>query len=340
MALQTGTLGKFWFGPQIARETAATTFYAFRGNALDLAPGQQFRNIGPMVGGSFLPADSIKTAAFSGGGVTMPPILDDYLGWLLYAFTGSVTSNDMGDNSYEHYFPSGADSTAPTTYLTGRRQIPGGTVHYEQMEDLVISRMLFNLAGGEYVSARFDMMGRTITAPDGAAWVHTPKGYDSVPISCRGGVELPDGSSLETASAATIEVVNVIPPINRVLTVGSYYPYDYPILTRNITFSFDHLYETDTLYELLYWNGTAWQPTIYSTTFDVYVQSASDITGASDPYELKFWSANMEWTCEPLRLVGGDLILLRITGTMAAATSGFDWYVRLKNNTEEYVWPT
>jgi len=55
---------------------------------------------------------------------------------------------------------------------------------------------------------------------------------------------------------------------------------------------------------------------------------------------LKFWSANMEWTCEPLRLVGGDLILLRITGTMAAAASGFDWYVRLKNDTSEYVWPT
>lgn len=340
MSLQSGSLGKVWFGPQVAKETPATTYYGFKGNAVDLAPGQLFRNVGPLVGGSFLPGGSIKTAAFGGGGIVMPPSLDDFIVWLLYAFAGTCTSNDMGDSTYEHVMPSGADSSAPGKYLTGRRMIPGTANQYEQMEDLVPTRILLGITPGEYVTMRYEAIGRTISAPDGSAWTYTPKNEVSVPIACRGGLELPDGSSLATATGATLELVNVVPDLRRVLVVGSYYAYDFPVTARAITLSFTHLYETKTLYENFYWNGTAWQPSIYSTSMDVYVQSPGDITGAALPYQLKLWASNVDWSCEPIGLVGGDLVEMRITGTVAAAASGFDWYFNVRNGTATYTWPT
>jgi len=342
MSLQSGSLGKFWLGPQAAKGTAAETFYAFRANLVDVAPGQMFRNIGPQVGGTFLPGGSIKTAAFSGGGVVMPPVLDDYLGWLLYAFAGSVTSNTLTDgvSYYEHYFPSGADSSAPGKYLTARRVIPGTAAMYEQMEDLVPTRLLLTITPGEYATMRYDVVGRTISAPDGSGWTHSAKDEASIPISCKGGLEFPDGSDIETATAVSIELVNIVPDMRRVQTVGSYYPYDFPVLGRNITLSFQHLHETKTLYSLFYWNGTAWQPTVYSTSFDVYVESTGDMTGTSTPFELKVWGNNVDWACDPIRLAGGELIGMAVTGSVARATSGYDWYMRLRNLTSAYAWPS
>jgi len=343
MSLQSGSLGRLWFGPQTAKGTAATTYYGFRANVGDVAPGQLFRNVGNLVGGSFLPGGSIKTAAFGAGGITLPPPLENYLGWLLYAFAGTVTSNTLSDSVsyYEHYFPSGADSTAPGKYLTARRTIPGGSAQYEQMEDLVPSRILLGITPGEYVTMRFDAMGRTISAPDGSGWTFTSEDETSVPIACRGGLEMPDGSSLSTATGAALEIINVLPPMNQVLVVGSYYPYDFPVLTRAITLSYTHLYETNTLYTNFYWNGTAWQPTIYSTSLDVYVQSTGYMTGTSaTPYEFKLWANNVDWACDPITLAGGQLIGMRITGSVAKASSGFDWYMRLRNLTASYTWPT
>jgi len=340
MSLQSGTEGKFWFGPQTGKGTAASTYYSFLASLVQVAPQQMVRSLGPVVGGRFLPYGLIKTAAWGGGPVVLPPILDDYIGWLLYAFAGTCTSNDMGDSTYEHTMPSGADDSAPGKYLTARRKIPGTADQYEQMEDLVPYRIVLGITPGEYVNMRYETIGRTVSAPDGSGWSFSAKDETSIPIACRGGLELPDGSSLATATGAALEIVNVIPDLGRVLVVGDYYPYDFPVLTRAITLSFTHLYETNTLYQNFYWDGTAWKPDVYSTSMDVYVQSTTDISGASAPYELKLWAQNVDWACAPLNLAGGGLLEFAITGTVSQASSGFDWYFRLKNATSEYTWPT
>jgi hypothetical protein len=342
MSLQSGSLGKFWLGPQEAKGAAAETYYGFLANLVDVAPGQMFRNVGPQVGGTFLPGGSIKTAAFSGGGVVMPPPLDDYLGWLLYAFAGTCSSNTLTDsvNYYEHWFPAAADNTAPGKYLTARRSIPGATTLYEQMEDLVPTRMLLTLTPGEYATMRYDVVGRTISSPDGSSWTHTPKDETTVPISCKGGIEFPDGTDISTATAVSIELANIVPDMRRVLTLGDYYPYDFPVLGRNITLSFQHLYEDKDLYSNFYWNGEAWTPVVYSTSFDVYVESAGNMTGTSTPFALKVWASNVDWACDPIRLAGGELIGMAVTGTVVRADGGMDWACMLRNLTASYTWPT
>lgn len=343
MSLQSGSLGRLWLGPQSARESAATTYYGFKANVVDLAPGQMYRGVGNLVGGSLLPGGQIKTAAWVEGGLVMPPPLDDQIGWLLYAFAGSVSSvSDVPvASTYQHVFPSGGlDSTAPQKYLTGRRSVPGTTTSlYEQFQDLKVARLQFNLAPGEFTSLRADFLGRVPSNPDGSGWSYSAKNEDSVPISCKGTFELPDGTPNEVSTAIVLDMVNIMPDMREVLVGGSYYPYDFPVLGRQITVQFQALWDEPTLYESLHYSGTAWSPIVYNSDFEVSVESASVITG-STPYSLLFYGGSIDWTCEPVALRGASLVQMRMTGTIADADSGPDWYLRLQNGTNGYAWPT
>jgi len=340
MSLQAASLGRFWLGPQTARGIAATgTYYPMKANMINVGGQQLTTNVGQLVGGSFMPGDSVKTAAFSGGSLVMPPALDDYIGWLLYSFAGSVSSVNNGDSTYTHYFPQAADSTAPTKYLTARRSVPGTAVMYEQMIDMIPARMMFGFTPGEFTTLRADLLGRTPSNPDGSAWSFSgAKGQSSIPIGCSGTFELPDGTPVETSSAVQLDLQNIVPNIQDVLTLGSYYPFDFPVLGRNITVSFQHLWETKDLYTSMYYSGGTWNLDLYNTTLDFEVESNGYITG-SLPYKLRFYGANVQWQCQPLELRGGDLVRLQMVGTVAAATSGFDWYLALTNGTATYAWP-
>lgn len=339
MSLQSGSLGRFWLGPQTGRGTAATTFYGFKANLVDVSPAQDYRDIGQLVGGSLLPGGSVKTAAWTAGGMVMPPPLDDYLGWLLFAFAGTVSSVDNGDSTYSHYFPAGADETAPGKYMTARRRVPGTAVLYEQMEDMVVSRLLWGLTPGEFTTLRADLVGRTPSNPDGSGWGYDAKDETSVPISCKGAFELPDGTPVETSAAVTLEMANVVPDLRQVQTMGSYYPFDFPVLGRQITISFQHLWETKDLYVSNYYDTGAWTPLVYSSALDMYVQSPANITG-SVPYELRFWAPKVDWRCQPVALAGGELIRMQMQGTVTDYTSGYDWWLSIKNETADYTWPT
>lgn len=340
MSLQSATLGRFWIGPQTAKESAATTYYPFKGNLIDAAPGQMTRNLGSMVGGSLLPAGSIKTAAWSGGGMTLPPPLDDYIGWLLYAFAGTASTVDNGDSTYTHYFPSGADSESVARYLTARRTIPGSSTLYEQMEDMVPVRLLWSFTPGEFAVLRSDMIGRTPTKPTSFDTTFNAKDQSSVPIACKGHFELPDETPITTATAVTLEIANLVPDLRQVLTLGSYYPLDFPVLGRAATINFSYLWENSTLYETLYYSGTAWSPIIYNSSVEVEVQSPGFITGAL-PYKLSFYADSVDWQCQPIALAGGDLVQLNMTGSIAdSSAAGHDWYLALTNGTASYTWPT
>jgi hypothetical protein len=339
MTLQPASLGRTWLGPQAEKGTAATTFYGFKANLAGLTPQELIRNVGALVGGSLVPPGSIKTAAWSGGALIMPPALDDQIGWLLYSFAGSVSSVDNGDGTYTHYFPSGADSVAVEKLLSARRSVPGSSVLYELMIDQQVYRLLWGLTPGEPATLRAEMIGREPSNPDGAAWTFSGKSETTVPITCKGSFELPDGSPLTAATGVVLNMINVVPDVARVLVGGSYYPHSFPVINRAIGVQFSFLWENPTLYQSLYYSAGSWNPVIYSGSFNCEVQSPGFITGAL-PYKLEFYAQAMNWTCQPLQLRGGDLIEMGMTGTLKDSDSGHDWYLALTNGTEEYAWPT
>lgn len=340
MSLQPASLGRLWLGPQTALGSAASTYHAFQANLLGLTPQQMAQALGQMVGGNLVSAGRVKTAAWAGGAVVMPPVLDEYIGWLFYAFAGSVSSVDNGNSTYTHTFPQGADSTAVEKYLTGRRSVPGASTLYEQMQDLRVYRLLFGLTAGDFATMRAEFMGRVPTNPDGSGWTFSAKQpEDSTPITCNGHFEVPDGTAIETATGVSLELINVIPDLRRVLVIGDPYPVDFPTMERVARVRFTFLWENKDLYSELYYDTGAWDTQQYSSSFEVNVQSGGKITG-SLPYQLTFYAQHMDWEAEPLALRGGDLVEMGMTGTLKRATSGQDWRLQLTNGTESYAWPS
>lgn len=338
--LQPASLGRFWLGPQSAKDSPATTYYGFRANLAALAPNQQLATVGPTVGGTLTPPGSVKVSAMGAGEIVMQPALDDYLGWLLYAFAGSVSSVDNGGGIYTHHFPSGADDDVVSTYLTARRKIPGSANLYEQIADVRPYRLLLALQPASFAMLRTECVGRTITSPDGAAWTYAAKGpEDSCPVSCLGHIELPDGTVLNAVNGVSIDIASAVPRVQDVQVNASLYPYDFPVVQRNIQVAFNLLWENPDLYNSVYYDGTDLALPVHSTSFDVLSQSAGYITGTTR-YELGFWCGEMDWQCQPLRLQGGSLVECQFVGTMHTAASGIDWELTLKNGTAGYSWPT
>ena len=343
MTLQAASLGRVALGPQASKGTAAldASFVPYKANLVGLNASQTLTRIGQLVGGSLVSGGAIKTAAWGGGALVMPPALAGNLGWLLYAFAGSVSSVDNTDGTYSHVFPAGADTAAVDKYLTSRKKVPGSTALYEQITDLRPFRMLFGVTPGQYANFRAELIGREPSNPDGAAWdfetgLEAPE--TSTPVSANGTFNLA-GSPINTTNGVQLDMVNAVPGLQRVMVNGSLYPYDFPVLERVVTVSFNFLWENPDLYKQIFYGSTAAiEPLVYSSAYDLTVQSAGMITGVL-PYELKFEAANVDWEASPVDLRGGDLVEMAVSGTLKAAVSGYDWRLTLTNDVAAYTWP-
>lgn len=348
--MNSGTLGSFGFYPQVSRGTAPSSveYYWMEGNLVQPAPQQLIRNIGQTVGGSLLPSRSLKTAAWSGGRIVLPPTMIGNLGWLFYGFAGSVDTTDNADGTYTHQFPNGGlDNVSPSKYLAFHRITPtdDGTLG-EEMLDQVIHTITLGAVPGELSTMQIDSLGRSFSASDdvsGTGWTPSFEDVGCLPMIAKGHFEMPDGTAATNATGITVEMRSIIPDIRRVLVAGAYYPLDFPVTGRALTVSWTALWDNEDLYKACYYNASgAWEPAVYTTTLDITMESPFDIygTGTDLPLSLKFYGGQVEWEAEPLSLQGGDLIEMRMTGTVTNVASGEDWYLELTNEQANYTWPT
>jgi len=353
--MQSGTGGAFGFFPQtaVATEPTVDEYYWMEGNLVQPGPQQLVRNVGQTVGGSFLPARSLKTAAWSGGRLVLPPVMVGYLGWFFHAFAGSYSGVDNTDGTFTFTFPdSGLDNDPPAArYLAFHKIIPvdGGGNFAETMLDQIPHTITLGCVPGELATCQMDFLGRSFSSEDdasGTGW--TPGDYEDIgilPLITKGHFELPDGSAADNATGVTIELRNLIPDLRRVLVAGSYYPLGFPVMGRALTVSWTALWKNATLYKACYYNASgAWNPSVYSTDLDILMESPLDAygTGLDLPMSLKFFGGQVEWEAEPISLQGGDLIEMRMTGTLTNTASGTDWYLALTNEqaVDYYDWPT
>lgn len=300
--LQPAQLGGLGIYGQTALGTAGTgsEYYWFKHNLNDIGPSEIIRDVGQLVGNTLLPAGRMKTGVFSGGRLTMPPALDDYIGWLLYAFAGAKegTSDVNGDGTFINYFPdkTTGDVTVPALYLTLHKLMTSDDATYdygEQFMDATVARFQLAVTGGELVTCMFDFLAKLPSPQDVTratpeqGWDPTeagyePKGKKSIPIASRGKFELPDGDSLTTVNAWMVDFVNVTPGVGEVMVVGSFYPHSFPVTGRVPIFNWTQLVENFSLYKDMFWLGSAWTSRIYEADFDAAVQSAFMIESAYD----------------------------------------------------------
>lgn len=350
--MQSGTIGDFGFYPQVSKGAApsAVEYYWYQANMAAPAPNQLVRNIGPLVGGSFLVGPSTKTAAWAAGQAIVPPALEDNIGWLFYTFAGGMSTTDNTDGTYTHTFPaSGADTVAPEKYMAVRRILPedGGTKFGETMLDNKIVRLVFGCAPGEYMSLQADFLGRSFESTrtvTGTGWTPAYEDLATVPIVAKGKFELPDGTALGNATGITVEMVNVVPDLRQMLVAASYYPADWPVLTRALTVTWTALWEDADLYESVYYDSAdgSWNPVVYTTDLDMEFETPGDDygTGTDLPMKLGFFANKIEWTARPVELEGGALLGLQMTGTVIDNSAGAEWSMTLTNEQATYTWPT
>ena len=304
--LQAAKLGGFGVYPQTALGTPAssTDFYWFKHEMTDVGVQQVVRELGNLVGAGLLPAGQLKTGAFTGGRVSMPPALDDYIGWLFYALAGAKegTPDNNGDGTYIHYFPdkTTGDTVTPNKFLTARKLVPTyGTYDLgEQLADCTMTRCQLAIAGGQFVSTMWEMIGLaptktnvTSASPEqgwdpygtGAGGTYAAKGKASVPIASKGLIQLPVATSLEGAQAMTIDLANVVPGYDDVAVIASYYPHSFPVLARVPVLGYRQLYTSMDLYQTAFYDGAGnWSPLTFNTSFTVEAQSGELVRASQD----------------------------------------------------------
>lgn len=165
----TAQAGIFGFGPQIAMESPATTFYRHKATLIDLGVLDDIR-VGPLeIGSGPFPTFPYKAGYVVGGGVEIQPRLEDTLGWLLYAALGDVASS--GGPAYAHAFTPLAADQSFVRWMSLRKYIPQkeGDVTTDLGElytDCKPVALTLTLANDAPVTARWDFMGRTFELID------------------------------------------------------------------------------------------------------------------------------------------------------------------------------
>jgi hypothetical protein len=344
----------FGLGPQTAKEVIATTYYRYKALAIG-AGGVEDNRISPLeVGGTPYPTGAYKAGAFFAGDVTLQPRLEGDIGWVLYAATGSVsTVNDSPEAGlYTHYFAPLTTNTAYLPWLSAREHVPGATGTADDWgvvgQDIKIPRLRIVVPQNGTVTSIISLLGRVptwSTAPDVWTWADVFEDFDSVPVSCCGHFEVPDGSEV-AALGVSIDLVNQLTTPRQEMIVGAYYPDDIAVVSRTLTVSWVYKWADPDLVMALLTNAgsgasVAWSPVVYSTNLDLTVESPDNISGMANPFSLKVTAQSCNWqTPGPVELAGGDMIRQRYTGTVLEPAAGDYFQMALVNEQATYTWPS
>lgn len=293
MDLQAGKAGGWGIFPQVSEgaDPGDVDPYWFRGNLFDMAPMEQTRELGDLVGSGLLPGGLLKTGIASGGRAVMPPALDDYIWWLVYAAAGAQESSpDVVETGaiYKHYAPdkTAGDLTWPAKYLAAYRIVPShGTDLGEILLDQTVARIQFGFAGMEIVTFQADFMGKDPYSEDAdgsGVWekVNAAKGQLSVPIGSLpvNSFQVPVATSVEGAQAIMVDVANRIPGIRDVAQVGQYGPHSWPVLGRAVVATVRQLYTSSDLYRSMIYDAAGnWNPIVFNSSLQISGQSPNYI---------------------------------------------------------------
>jgi hypothetical protein len=345
----TGALG---WAPQAALGTAGLAADTYWHKALDVGMAQTSldNTFPPEVGGTLLPSGAFRGGYWVGGDVSMIPRLTKAIGWLLYAFAGSVSST--GSGPYMHIFPAGADDTIPTKYMTFKKIVPvtSGNTMGEIYQDCKVMGLQIDATPGNMITMRVNALGLSSTFvdnPTGAGWAPSTdnggyEAYTAAPIACGGTFELPDGTPITSMTNVSLNLALGGMNPQQEMVLGSYSPDDITILSRNITVTGTFRWKNSTLYRNLTYNGAdAWSPIVWTggQPFEVNFETPTAVFNSATGV-LGLWAQTMTWSAQPLRLRGGDIVVMQMTGTVLdTGDASQDWRLYLRNSTSSYAWP-
>lgn len=339
VSAQTGAIG--WKIQSAKGAAPAAPYYWHKVISAEFAPVQDQRPMPPEVGGSGLPSSTLKTGAWGAGRMSIIPRLNS-IGWLLLSALGEATASGTGP--YYHAFPGAADALA-TRYLSVRRVVPQASGKFgETFSDAKVVALSFTAVPGQQLAVEAQLAALSFSAtatPTGAGWDPTTDGgYESeanIPIATKGSIELPDGTPHTTITNFRLDIVNNTPNIQEERVLGSYFPHDVTVLSRNIIIRMTMFWQDALLWRNIYYNGgTSWSPDVWwgGSPFQAEFQTPGNMAGAGygGRFGISIPSNGIAWSCDPVPLAGGRTIMMNLTGIVNDNSTGLDYEVYIANS--------
>jgi len=339
----TGVLS---YGKQSAKGSTATTWYRHRATDIDFGPVQTMAAIPLEVGGTVVPTGSYKQGAYVAGGATLHPRMEGDFGWIMEGLMGSVSTDGgpVGD-TYDHTFKFNSANPHDVPWMSVRKFIPGSDSLGEIGTDCKVASATMTFPQNGIMQARIDWIGRTPSWDDDPSFSYADafEDYTSIPVTSMtaSSIKLPEFSASELpVTALTVTMTNNLTTPQQEMVIGSQHPDDFTVVSRAATIRATVKWADPDLYQTIYTgttSGVAWDDACYYSDFEAIVLSPYNITG-STPYRMEIDASNVAWQVDgPVRLAGGDLLMLNLMGTVVEADSG-DEYIQfmMRNGQEDY----
>ena len=318
------------YGKQSAKGSTATTWYRHRATDIDFGPIQTMAAIPLEVGGTVVPTGSYKQGAYVAGGATLHPRMEGDFGWIMEGLMGSVsTSAGPAADTYDHKFQFASD-VGSLPWMSVRKLVPGSSQIGEIGTDCKVAAVTMRVPQNGIMQARVDWLGATPSWESNPSWTYAGafEDYSSIPVTSQtaASIKLPEFSASELpVTALTVTMTNNLTTPQMEMTIGKQHPDDFAVVSRAATIRATVKWADADLYRTLYTGGTsgvAWNDACYYSDFEALVQAPYNITGTT-PYEMVINASNVAWQVDgPVRLAGGDLLMLNLMGTVVEQDSG------------------
>lgn len=356
------------------RRTVDSDFSYFPLTEFGMGAVKNQDNLPPEIGGRALPTGAFVTGTWAEGNASMIARLDNRLGWVLLATMGDVStisdvtiaqhlaSTGTTAGTYTHAFRFYSSDQYFVPWLTLRRYLPHTTTADslgEVYQDGKSRATTITGAAGAPVTCDMDLVARLPSgdsANPGTDFDYDPgwatatfDDFDDFAVtSCDGHFMVEDTEFKATNVAVTITNQPLAPAQS--IHIGTTHPLDFPNLGRTCQVTATILVEDYNLYvstfEGLANAGTDADVscTVYKADLDVMFASQTYCDVAtSEPFRLRFISNtaedNVAWQVRPLRVRPNQPIVLQVTATLQATSTGYPLIAYLQNNQTGYIVP-
>lgn len=224
--------GTVWsIAPQAGRlgdaniDVSTHSWYRYRVARVTGGPMQDQQTLPLELSGVLVPTGGFKSGAYWAQEVDLIPRLEDSIGWLLLAVTGSVSSvagQKYGPSGWTtftgadgHVFRFNPTDHTDMKWLATRMRVPGvnsGSVHGEVAQDCRASGLRLNVPGAGLITGTFGVQGRKYSFPDATAvnaWTYANQFESSASIAHAGTGSLSVGSTIPKITGLTLSLIHI-----------------------------------------------------------------------------------------------------------------------------------
>ena len=342
-AAESSVLG---FAKQTAKGTPNTTDSDFTYVLFNQGVASPQNIILPLdqeVGGGAMLRDVTKVGVMSQGALDFIP-RPNSLGMFLFAILGEDTSTPGSGASYSHALELPTDQFDAPYYTV--RSAPA-YLHGEQHQDARVNSLALTFRGSNFLRGSLGYVGGLPAKVATTTWA--PSTYlDSGPqiLSPIATIQVPDGTDIAVISGSF--VAGAVIPLDEQWVVGSYSPDAFDINQKAFAFQFNVKISDSALYSKVTYDpaaGNAWVADMLKEADIVFTMASNVEAEAGVPHSITIeangdtqasGTANIAWSATPLGLRAGRQVVMSLTGTFLADSTGAPITVTVVNTEAAY----